>query len=70
MISKEEFNPRHFLRSVHKTTTLSELEKGILSLKSSVEKRQVVLKELVKSNFDRFINAKNVIDGTCNSSIG
>jgi exocyst complex component 2 len=47
---------------VHKNTPYRDLEAGLKRLQTSVEKRTETLKQLVKSNFDRFVGAKSTVD--------
>jgi exocyst complex component 2 len=63
-LSSPSFDPRVYLVEVHGDSTAAELETGTLRLQGMVDKRTETLKALVKENFDRFVNAKDTVDGT------
>ncbi|KAG0222160.1 hypothetical protein BGW42_006818, partial [Actinomortierella wolfii] len=56
------FSPQRYLYAVHADSTYEELQMGIQHLRGSMEQQSSSLKVLVQNNFDRFVQAKNVID--------
>ena len=63
LLSSTNFDPQLFLRQVHQFTSYEELSQAADYLARSLALREDTLKTLVKQNFDRFVNAKNSIDG-------
>ncbi|KAL7266939.1 Exocyst complex component S5 [Rhizina undulata] len=63
LISSKTFSPPAFLRDVHANTTSPQLEQGLSHLSSSIAQKSGSLKQLVESNFDRFVAAKGTIEG-------
>lgn len=55
------FSPSSFLKAVHFDTGYNELLQGRACLQASLKNRDDILKNLVKHNFDRFVNALNSI---------
>lgn len=62
LLSSENFNPQKFLRHFHSDTGFDDLLQGLEVLRFSVDQQAENMKELVKQNFDRFVEAKNTID--------
>ena len=62
LLSSPHFNAVSFLTQVHAETSFAALLRGYETLQASVSQRSDTLKELVKQNFDRFVNAKNAIE--------
>lgn len=62
IITQTSFDARAFLREVHGDTPYSELLKGRSNLQRACQQRNTSLKNLVKQNFDRFVNAKNATE--------
>ncbi|KAJ3119044.1 hypothetical protein HDU96_003219 [Phlyctochytrium bullatum] len=58
----KSFDPSHFLKTVHATTSYADLQAGSKNLKVSIDKRTEVIKQLVKQHFAKFVNAKSTID--------
>lgn len=61
-ICSPNFHPRHFIRTVHRDTSFTDLVSGVIHLQGSSQQRSDTLKNLVKQNFGRFINAKNSVE--------
>lgn len=64
LISSRNFDAKRFLREVHKGTSYRDLELGAERLHEAIEHRQDVIKNLVKTHFAKFVNAKSTIDCT------
>ena len=62
LIDSEDFSPIQYLRRVHPRTSFEQLKKGILHLQEVIHLEETILKDILKSNFDRFVNAKSTID--------
>lgn len=62
IITEENFDARAFLREVHGDTSFADLVRGQRNLLQATEQRNLSLKNLVKQNFDRFVNAKNATE--------
>lgn len=62
IITEDNFDARAFLREVHGETSYPELLRGQRNLLAATEQRNLSLKNLVKQNFDRFVNAKNATE--------
>jgi exocyst complex component 2 len=62
LISSRDFDPKKFMVEVHKNSAYRDLEAGLKRLQVAVEKRTETLKQLVKTNFDRFVGAKSTVD--------
>lgn len=63
MVSSKHFSPAAFLRDVHANTPTPMLQQGLSYLDQSIAQKSGSLKELVESNFDRFVAAKATIEG-------
>lgn len=59
VITQANFDPRGFLKEVHFETSFNDLLRGRQNLERASLQRNESLKNLVKQNFDRFVNAKN-----------
>lgn len=59
VLTRENFDARLFLKTVHGDTSYADLLRGRENLMRATRHRNESLKNLVKQNFDRFINAKN-----------
>lgn len=79
LLSSPTFRPATFLKVVHKNTSYQELLRGMANLEESLEEKSENMRNLVKQNFERFVNAKMAIDGVydvmkkniyCNSDMG
>ncbi|KAJ3046723.1 hypothetical protein HK097_000604, partial [Rhizophlyctis rosea] len=66
LITSKIFSPTLFLREVHRTTSYRDFELGAERLQSSIEDRMEVIKNLVKTHFAKFVNAKSTIDSFYN----
>lgn len=62
LISSKSFQPTTFLKTLHKNTHFQDMEKGLENLQDSLEEKIESMKNLFKQNFERFVNAKMVID--------
>lgn len=62
LLSSPNFDARLCLRLVHQYTSYEDLIRACDHLDLGIEARRIVLKLLVRENFDRFVNAKNSID--------
>ncbi|KAJ3214340.1 hypothetical protein HDU67_001781 [Dinochytrium kinnereticum] len=62
LISNKNFEPAHFLKTIHTSTSYRDLDTGAKNLKLAIEKRTDVIKQLVKQHFAKFVNAKTTID--------
>ncbi|KAF9976489.1 hypothetical protein BGZ73_008493 [Actinomortierella ambigua] len=58
----KSFSPQRYLYAVHADTSYEDLQQGIQRLRDSMDQQSSSLKVLVQNNFDRFVQAKNVID--------
>ncbi len=56
------FDARTFLRQVHLYISYEDLVGSVDYLRKGLALKNETLKNLVKDNFDRFVNAKNSID--------
>jgi len=63
LVSSKHFSPAAFLRDVHATTPSPMLQQGLSYLSQSIAQKSGSLKDLVESNFDRFVAAKGTIEG-------
>lgn len=63
-IASRQFAPKVFLKQVHSDTTYEQLKQGAKKLASSADQRTEILKTVVKSNFEKFVTAKNTVDRT------
>jgi exocyst complex component 2 len=59
IITQSSFDARAFLTQVHADTSYEDLHRGRQNLMKASQQRNESLKNLVKQNFDRFVNAKN-----------
>lgn len=62
IITKASFDSRTFLCKVHGETSFKDLIRGKKNLEIASKQRNESLKNLVKQNFDRFVNAKNATE--------
>ncbi|KAF0492794.1 exocyst complex component Sec5-domain-containing protein [Gigaspora margarita] len=62
LVSAKSFNPKYFLRKVHKDTSYNDLLSGAELLRYTLDQKSEALRNLVQDNFDRFVSAKNTID--------
>lgn len=60
--SCDSFHPQEFLKVVHCETSFEQLSKGLQHLSNSMDEKSELLRNLVKQNFDIFVNAKNSVD--------
>ncbi|GAX79929.1 hypothetical protein CEUSTIGMA_g7369.t1 [Chlamydomonas eustigma] len=58
----DSFDPELYLATFHVESTLSQLRKGMRHLDNELSERTGQLKQLIKSNFERFISCKGTID--------
>jgi exocyst complex component 2 len=61
-VSSKHFSPAAFLRDVHASTPSPTLQQGLNYLSQSIAQKSGSLKELVETNFDRFVAAKATIE--------
>lgn len=61
-LDSKSFDARAYIRNVHRKATQNDLLRGQQYLESNVELKASSLKDLVESNFDRFVSSKRVID--------
>ncbi|PJF18349.1 Exocyst complex component sec5 [Paramicrosporidium saccamoebae] len=59
VVTNANFDPRSFLKEIHGDTDFDSLVRGRHNLESASYQRNESLKNLVKQNFERFVNAKN-----------
>ncbi|EON63662.1 hypothetical protein W97_02890 [Coniosporium apollinis CBS 100218] len=62
LLSSNTFAPTLFLSQVHSEASTEALLQGLDFLSRSIEKKSASLKDLVESNFERFVRAKATID--------
>ncbi|KAJ3041591.1 hypothetical protein HDV00_009068 [Rhizophlyctis rosea] len=62
LITSKNFNPTQFLREVHRTTSYRDFELGAERLQAAIDDRMDVIRNLVKTHFAKFVNAKSTID--------
>jgi exocyst complex component 2 len=62
MLSSTTFAPEAFLATTHDQDTASDLLAGANYLAKSIDQQSAPLKNLVESNFERFVRAKATID--------
>ncbi|KAI5814277.1 exocyst complex component Sec5-domain-containing protein [Pyronema omphalodes] len=62
LVSSKHFSPAAFLRDVHASTPSPTLQQGLNYLSQSIAQKSGSLKELVETNFDRFVAAKATIE--------
>lgn len=62
VITNKKFEPRLFLKEVHRHTSFRDIEKGYFHLQMAVEQRTELMKALVKTNFAKFVSSKSTID--------
>ena len=62
LIDSRDFSPTEYLRRVHGQTSFENLKKGMIYLSEIISQEETLLKDILKSNFDRFVNAKGTID--------
>ena len=60
-IDSSDFDAAAFLAVVHADTSFEAMRAGYRNLKQVVVARKEALRELVKQNFDRYIDAKNTV---------
>ncbi|TPX40650.1 hypothetical protein SeMB42_g05909 [Synchytrium endobioticum] len=61
-ITSRSFAPDRFLLEVHGDTPYKDLVQGLETVKSAMEKREELMKNLVKTHFSKFVTAKESID--------
>ncbi|KAH7359824.1 exocyst complex component Sec5-domain-containing protein [Pyrenochaeta sp. MPI-SDFR-AT-0127] len=66
LLSSTTFSPSLFLSQVHSDASTDSLLAGLDFLSRSIEKKSASLKNLVESNFERFVGAKATIDRVYN----
>lgn len=66
LIDSPDFSPTEYLRRVHGQTSFQNLKNGMVHLRELIAQEEALLKDILKSNFDRFVNAKGTIDSTDN----
>jgi hypothetical protein len=64
LINSKYFQPTSYLLDIHKQAKYKDLEKGLSVLKASIQHRNDLMKNLVKTHFAKFVSAKSAIDGT------
>ena len=62
LLSSTTFSPAYFLSQTHPNATTEDLVQGLRYLTNSIDQKSASLKELVESNFERFVRAKATID--------
>ena len=62
MISSPTFQPAVLLKTIHKNTNFHDLEYGMENLQESLEGKLDGMKNFIRQNFERFVNAKISID--------
>ncbi|CAG8725556.1 12868_t:CDS:2, partial [Racocetra fulgida] len=62
LVGTKSFNPKYFLRQVHKDASYKDLLGGAERLRYTLDQKSEALRNLVQNNFDRFVSAKNTID--------
>ncbi|KAI9096429.1 exocyst complex component Sec5-domain-containing protein [Phlyctochytrium arcticum] len=62
LIGSKKFDAKQFLREVHRSTSYRDLDLGAERLRESIDLRQDVIKNLVKTHFAKFVSAKSTID--------
>ncbi|KAJ3021313.1 hypothetical protein HKX48_008789 [Thoreauomyces humboldtii] len=62
LISSRTFDAKTFLRQVHKATSYRDFEAGADRLQTAIDHKEDVIKNLVKTHFSKFVNAKTTID--------
>jgi hypothetical protein len=62
LIDSSTFSPSDYLCRVHQKTTFEQLKNGLVHLQEVIHQEETLLKDILKSNFDRFVNAKGTID--------
>jgi len=62
LLSSDSFDPLAYLTTVHRSSTLPELQQGLAHLQEDAAARRSAIATLVKENFERFISCKSTID--------
>ncbi|KAJ3225192.1 hypothetical protein HK099_007204 [Clydaea vesicula] len=62
LITSKNFDPKFYLNEVHINATYNDLVQGSATLKTSIQHRNDVMKNLVKTHFAKFVSAKSTID--------
>jgi exocyst complex component 2 len=62
LLSSTTFSPAYFLSQTHPNASTEDLVQGLRHLTNSIDQKSASLKELVESNFERFVRAKATID--------
>lgn len=62
LLSSTTFSPAYFLSQTHPNASTDDLVQGLRYLTNSIDQKSASLKELVESNFERFVRAKATID--------
>lgn len=62
LLSSTTFSPAYFLSQTHPNASTDDLVQGLNYLTNSIDQKSASLKELVESNFERFVRAKATID--------
>ncbi len=62
LLSSTTFSPAYFLSQAHPNASTENLIQGLKYLTNSIDQKSASLKELVESNFERFVRAKATID--------
>lgn len=62
LLSSTTFIPGAYLSKVHDSASTDDLYQGLRYLSQSIDQKSASLRDLVESNFERFVRAKSVID--------
>ncbi|GLC70774.1 hypothetical protein PLESTF_001031900 [Pleodorina starrii] len=60
--NQEGFDPEAYLATFHSESGMTQLDKGLRSLSRELSERTGQLKQLIRNNFERFINCKDAIE--------
>ncbi|CAK9440086.1 uncharacterized protein LODBEIA_P41860 [Lodderomyces beijingensis] len=69
LVSSRDFNAYKYLNSVHKDTSLQELDGALRILENGIHLYTDDLKHSIEQNFDRFIDCKQRIDRSLNEFV-
>lgn len=62
LINSKRFDVKAFLRDIHKTDSFEQLSSSLDNLDKTLESQSEELKELVQTNFTRYVRIKNRLD--------
>ena len=62
LLSSTTFIPGAYISQVHDSASTEDLYQGLKYLSQSIDQKSASLRDLVESNFERFVRAKSVID--------